>query len=167
MACTALMTGGCEAVVMGVAAPGIIKQDRVNLLNASYAAADTLSQQSKKTFSFDTPLHVSTLTEMVDMSVEHPKANPKVGQVLADQLRERFVQLGYTVPEGNYHGGGTGEVSGTYDIKDGTMTVHLTMTNHATREIVGVYDYALPVTYDIKKYMTRDANSMPVLPPIL
>src|SRR4051812_6367447 len=112
---------------MGVATPGIIKQDRVNLLNSSYAAADTLSQQSQKKFSNDIPLIVSDLQEIIDMSPKKPRSNPKVGQVLSGRLRERFVQLGYTVVDAGRYSGGTnsGEVSGTYELKDSRMNVAL------------------------------------------
>lgn len=154
---------------MGAAAPGIIKQKRVNLLNASYAAVEILVQKSGKDISTLTPVAVDDLTEMVDMDAQHPKANPKVGRVLSSQMRERFVQLGYTVldqttykPSSSY-----AQVSGSYRIKDGTMDVLLNMVDKTSGKIVATHSYSLPVTYDIKKYMTQDANSLPALPPLL
>lgn len=154
---------------MGVATPGIIKAKRVNLLNASYAAAETLSQQSQKKFEIEMPLIVSDLQEIIDLTPQRPKSNPKVGKVLSAQMRERFIQLGYTVVDENAYRGGNnfGDVSGTYELKDGTMTVLLTMKNHKTGRIAATYNYSLPITYDIKKYMTQDANSLPLMPPIL
>lgn len=163
----ALFLGGCPLFVAGVATPGIIHQDRVNLLNASYAAVDTLSTQTTKTFDLSTPLVIQKLVEIPDMAQKPVKMNPKVGDVLADQYRERFAQLGYNVVNiGHYPTGTFGEVSGSYEIKDGTMTIALRMTERKTGKLIGTYDYALPVTYDIKKYMTYNANSLPPLPPI-
>ena len=153
---------------MGVSAPSIIKQDRVNLLNASYAAADTMAQESQRKFSNDRPLVVADLQEIVDIAPQQPIAHPKVGQVLSAQLRDRFTQLGYIVTdETRATGSRFGEVSGTYELKDSRMTVHLRMVDHQTGRIVATHSYSLPITYDIRKYMTRSANSLPLMPPIL
>lgn len=164
----ALFLGGCPAFVMGVATPGIIHQDRVNLMNASYAAVDTLSQQTAKRFALETPLVVSNLVEIPDMAQKPVTMNPKVGSVLTEQIHDRFEQLGYNVVDaGRYPGAGTfGEITGSYEIKDGTMTVALRMMERKTGKLIGTYDYALPVTYDIKKYMTQKPNTLPPLPPL-
>lgn len=182
LVCAALIPGGCQVVAAGVAAPMIIQQKHVNLTNASYAAVDSLSQQAGKRFNKDWPLIVSDLREIVNapretivtdfqedvgMKPAPPIANPKVGRVLAEQMRSRFVQLGYKVSDADsYAGGGhgaLGEVSGTYEILYDTMTVSLKMTDRRTGEIITVYNYSLPVTYDIKKHMADSANILPPL----
>lgn len=165
----ALFLGGCEALVIGAATPGIIKAKRVNLLNASYAAAETLAQQSQKRLERDIPLIVLDLQEIPDTSKEPLIVNPKVGTVISSQMRERFIQLGYTVQDSGAYAGGRnyGEVSGTYELKNGTMTVQLKMIDLRNGRIVGSYNYSLPITYDIKKYMTQDAHSLPLMPPLL
>lgn len=164
--CTSLVLGGCEAVAMGVAAPMVIQQKHVNLLNSSYAAADILAQQTERRFARETPLVVSDLQEILDMNQKKIIANPKVGRVLSEQMRTRFIQLGYNVIDTDVYTGNakkSGEVSGTYEIKNGTMTVALRLKDRNSGKILGLHDYTLPVTYDIKKYMSGNANMLPPL----
>lgn len=163
MVSSVLLLGGCEAAILGAATPSIIKQKRVNLLNASYAAADTLVQQSGKRFPPGNSLVVADLQEIIDMSEEKPTANPKVGRVLSSQYRERFVQLGYGVPDD----GGAAELTGTYEFISDRMNVALSLRDAKSGRIITTYTYSLPMTYDIKKYMTRNANSLPAFPPLL
>lgn len=162
---SALFTGGCEVVAVGVATPMIIQQKHVNLTNASYAAADSISQQAGNRFSKERPLIVDDLQEIIDMNKTKPIASPKVGQVISAQMRDRFTQLGYkVVGEGvRTTGGAPGEVSGTYEFVSGTMIVALKLTDRGTGEVITLYNYSLPVTYDIKKYMPSNANMLPPL----
>jgi hypothetical protein len=179
----ALFTGGCEAVALGVATPMVIQQKHVNLTNASYAAADSISQQAGKRFAKERPLYVSDLQEIFHKNQPHPpganaedlidraltgepKPSPKVGQVLSAQMRDRFIQLGYKVVTSTaaQTGGALGLVSGTYEFVSGTMIVSLKLKDQGTGEIVTLYNYSLPMTYDIRKYMTGGEN---VLPPLL
>ncbi len=161
---SALLLGGCEVVALGVATPGLIQQKHVNLVNASYAAADTLSTQAGKKFSKSRPLIVSDLQEILDMNQKKVIANPKVGRVLSSQMRDRFMQLGYNVVDSaSYGGGNSGEVSGTYEFISGTMYVSLRMTDRSSGKVITLHNYSLPVTYEIKKYMASNANMLPPL----
>jgi len=164
--CSALALGGCQVVAAGVATPMVIQQKHVNLLNASYAAADALSMQSQKTFSKNRPLFIPNLQEILDTGKKPVIANPKVGEVLAGQMRTRFLQLGHNVADVPGYAGSTndaGEVSGTYEIAKNNMSVALRLTDRTTGRILATYTYTLPVTYDIKKYMTKSANMLPPL----
>jgi hypothetical protein len=165
--CAILALGGCEAVIMGVATPGIIAQKRVNLLNSSYAAAEILAQRAGKRLPHETVLIVSDLQEIPDTRQKPVITSPKVGQVIGGQIRERFFQLGYNVVDTVHSSGGYAEVHGTYEIKDGTMRVELYVTDRSKGGLVTSYGYSLPATYDITKYMTRSANSLPPLPPLI
>lgn len=164
MVTSSILLAGCEAVAIGVATPMVVQQKHVNLANASYAAADTLAQQTEKRFTKERPLVVEDLQEIIDMNQKKIITNPKVGRVLSEQMRTRFVQLGYNVVDaGSYHGtaASMGVVSGTYEFVHSTMNVSLRMTDKKTGRIISVYDYSLPVTYEIKKYMTGNANMLP------
>ncbi len=164
--CSALALGGCQVVAAGVATPMVIQQKHVNLLNASYAAADALSMQSQKTFSKNRPLVISDLQEILETNKKGVVANPKVGEVLAGQMRTRFLQLGHNVADMPGYAGSmndAGAVSGTYEIAKNTMSVALQLTDRTTGKILATYTYSLPVTYDIKKYMTKSANMLPPL----
>lgn len=172
---TAPLLGGCEAVMIGIAAPMVIKQKHVNLVNASYAAADILSQQAGKRFPRDQVMMVSDLREIINNSRERMVTNPKVGRVVSRQLRERFVQLGYNVVDADSYSGGMprGEVTGTYEILDGTISISLKLVDRNTEQVITTYAYSLPVTYEIKKYMSPQQKffepfpNMPALPPLI
>lgn len=165
MLCSALALTGCQVVAAGVATPMIIQQKHVNLTNASYAAADTLAQQAGKQLPKERPLIVSNLQEIIDMNQKKPIASPKVGIVMSEQMRDRFTQLGYNVVQSPVYQGGAApaEVSGTYEFVSGTMNVALRLTDRASGRVITLYNYSLPMTYDIKKYMSANANMLPPL----
>lgn len=156
-------------MVASVATPMIIQQKHVNLVNASYAAVDSIVQQSGKRLVLERPLVVSGLQEIVDTSKEKPIRHPAVGQVLSEQMRDRFLQLGYDVVSSPvYQGGGAPvELSGTYEFVksglNGTMVVSLRLTDRSNGKLITVYNYSLPVTYEIRKHMTGNANMLPPL----
>lgn len=166
---SALALGGCMPLAVGVATPMIIQQEHVNVTNASYAAVDSMVQQSGKRLTRERPLVVLTLLEIVDTTKDKAIEHPKVGKVLSEQMRDRFLQLGYNVVESPaYRGSGPMEVSGTYEfvssgILSGKMVVSLRLTDRATGHLVTVYNYSLPVTYEIKKHMTGNAHMLPPL----
>lgn len=165
---SSIMLCGCEAFLMGVATPGIIAQKRVNLLNSSYAAAEILAQRAGKQLTMDIPVVVSDLSEIVDRSGKTRIENPKLGRVIGGQVRDRLFQLGYNIVDSVVDSSrGYAEVSGSYEIREGTMFVTLRLHDHRSGRLISDYNYSLPVTYDIKKYMTSNANSMPAMPPLI
>lgn len=161
-----LVLSGCEAAV-GVATPMIWPNKKVNVLNASYAAADILAQKSQTRFSRLDPLVLYDPNEIPDLSNDPVLTNPKVGVLLGSQLRERFTQLGYTLvePQTVPDLKKAGRVEGTYSLKDGVMKVALKMYGSKDR-LVATHDYTLPITYDIKRHMTRSAHGLPPIPPL-
>jgi hypothetical protein len=166
-----LLLAGCNYLVAGVAAPMVIQQKEVNLANSSYAAADTLSVQADGwRFDKNAPLLVPDLTETVPEG-QGPGRNPKLGQVIAGQIRTRLTDLGYNIIDmERYAGGGTpgGEVSGVYEITSSgfasrRMNVSLTFRDSRSGRAIGSYQYSLPVTYDIRKYMANGELAVPKL----
>lgn len=156
-----LLIGGCEAVAIGVATPMVVRQNHVNLANASYAAADELVYRAGNSLNKDRFLVVGDLQEILDMNQKKIIANPKLGKVMSEQMRTRFMQLGYTVASTGPASDGPVEVTGTYEIVHSTMTVSLRMKDHKNGRTIALYDYSLPVTYEIKKYMADNANMLP------
>lgn len=152
---------GCEAVALGVATPMAIQQKRVNLTNSSYAAADVLAQQTGKKMPKSMPLMVSELQQIIDINEKGAKPSPKLGRVITEQIQTRFAQLGYNVvdaPPAFVSARQPGaEVIGTYEIVksgfNGTLNVSLKVRDNGRGKIIGLYDYSLPATYDIRKYM--------------
>ena len=163
--------GGCGQLLMaGVAAPSILKQEKVNLANATHASADILAQQSQKLFDRQNNLLiVSDLEEDVDLSQKPVVENPQIGKVIAGQMRTRFIKLGYNIFENSHTQGSKNPavVTGIYAIRGNRINVYVRMTNQKTGEILGIHEYSLPMTYDIKKYMTRGEDDFPLIPHII
>jgi len=162
-----LMLGGCEAAAIGVATPMVIQQKRVNLLNTSYAAADVLAQQTGKKMPKSMPLMVSDFQEIIDLNQKGTKPSPKLGAVLREQIETRFAQLGYNIvdaPPAYVSARQPGaEVIGTYEIVksgfNGTVNISLKVRDNTKGKIIGLYDYSLPMTYDLRKY-TPDGDGL-------
>ena len=159
----ALLCGGCNPYTLGMAAaPMMVKTKHVNLLHASYAAADVLSTQTKQRFDRARPLAIMPFTEIVD---ENRKPvvlrNPKLGAVMTDQVRTRFVQLGYRVVE-ETGSAPSGIVTGVYEIIGNDLAVRLRLKDAKTGELYGMYDYWMPVTSDIWRYMDERGGGIPL-----
>ncbi len=164
--------GGCNPIVIGgLAAPKILAQEKVNLLNSSFAAMDILVQQSQGYFPVGTPLVVSDPIEIIDTDRKVVLEHQKVGSVLGIQYLNRLTQLGYNARHGAAHANkGQGLIEGVYQIKaadlgGGQMSVSLRMKD-ANGKVIARHDYALPLTYDIKRYMTRGKDQAPPMPPL-
>lgn len=167
-----LALGGCHPLFLGgVAAPKMLQQEKVNLLNSSYAAMDVLVQQSQGYYSVGTPLTVSDPVEMPDLERKQTLENRRIGEILATQYVGRLTQLGYDAkrgPAGAHKG--LGHIEGVFQIKTGDFTlgkvwISLRMLD-ANGKVVGRHDYSLPLTYDVKRYMTRGKDQMPPMPPL-
>lgn len=164
-----LLLGACGLTIIGASAPSILKQEKVNLANASHASADILAHQSQKRFDReDNLLIVSDLVEDLDFS-KNSLANPEIGKVIAGQMRTRFLTLGYNIFESTRTQGSKNpaSVTGTYNIRGKRLNVYVRMTNTRTGEVLGVHEYSLPLSYDIKKYMARDKTTLPPIPHII
>lgn len=182
--CAAAFLPGCEAVVIGAATPMIIKQERINLTNSSYAAVDILTQQSSHKLDRSKPLRLLPLEEIIvkpgkDMwgnQKPTPEFNPKLGRVLSEQMLARFIQLGYIEASLAHSRNGTSgwepapitasgyELGGTYQIINKVMHISLRLSDRDSGKILSAYDYNLPVTYDIRQHMhDGDATMAPLL----
>lgn len=168
----ALGLGGCNPIFLGaVAAPKILDQEKVNLLNSSFAAIDVLMQQAQKKVRPEDIIIVADPVEERDPEkLKTSLMNPRIGEVLGIQYYNRLTQLGYTRAKRSNVRPGAGQVflEGAYQIKTndfgaGQMSVTLHLID-AQGNIVGRHDYSLPMTYDIKKYMTRGENTPPAMP---
>lgn len=167
-----LALGGCHPLFLGgVAAPKMLQQEKVNLLNSSYAAMDILVQQSQGYYSVGTPLIVSDPVEMKDPERKQTLENRRIGEVLSTQYVGRLTQLGYNAKRGSADvPNGHGHIEGVFQIKDGDFTlgkvwISLRMLD-AKGKVIARHDYSLPLTYDVKRYMARGKDQMPPMPPL-
>lgn len=156
----ALLCGGCNPYTLGMAAaPMMVKTKHVNLLHASYAAVDVLVSQTQQKFSRDRTLAIMPFTEIVDESREVVLRNPKLGAIMTDQVQTRFTQLGYKVVES---APASGIVTGVYEVVGDNLAVRLRLKDSKTGELYGMYDYWMPVTSDIRRYMDERSVAIPL-----
>lgn len=168
-----LLAGGCGPVVIGTTAAKLLDQERVNVLNNSYAMADILSERSSRQISKSDRLSVRDLQDISDVNRKDlfgepvkTQQYPALGRTLAEQMRVRFVQLGHNVVDASSIGqqrNDGAEVSGTYQIVDKKLFVTLRMRNLKNDTLITVHEYSLPVTYDLKRVMTPDREILPPL----
>lgn len=156
--CAALL-GGCNPTTVGIAAsPLFVEGQQTNLLGTSYAAADQLSVQTKQRVPTSSTLRLMPLEEIPMQRNNKTVHNPKLGQLMTDQLHARFQQLGYQMVEGDARG----QVSGLYEVIGKQLAVRLRMTDGRTGDHVGQYDYWMPITSDIRRYMNPNSGGIPV-----
>ena len=155
----ALLAGGCNPTTVGIAAtPLFVKGDSVNLLNASYAAADELSVRTQQRLPKSSTLTVLPFEEIVHKDGEKVLTNPKLGALMADQIRARFIQLGYQVVEQ----GGAGQVTGLYEVIGRDLAIRLRVRNGSGDALYTQSDYWLPITSDIRRHMNPNSGGVPI-----
>jgi hypothetical protein len=156
--CASLL-GGCNPTTVGIAAsPLFIEGQQTNLLNVSYAAADALSVQTKQKVPVYSTLRIVPLEEIPHKRHQKTVNNPQLGLVMTDQLHARFQQLGYQMVDGD----ATGQVSGLYEVIGKQLAVRLRMTDGRTGAHIGQYDYWMPITSDVRRYMDPNSGGIPL-----
>jgi hypothetical protein len=156
--CAALI-GGCNPTTVGIAAsPLFIEGDQTNLLNVSYAAADALSVQTKPRVPNYSTLRITQLEEIPHKRHQKTVRNQQLGKVMTDQLHARFQQLGYQMVDGD----AKAQVSGLYEVIGKQLAVRLRMTDGRTGAHIGQYDYWMPITSDLRRYMDPNSGGIPI-----
>ncbi len=84
----ALFLSGCTASILD----NTFNEKTVNLKEISYGASDMLIQQASARINSDTPLEISSFTD-----IDSPAEITSFGRVVSGQVAARFVQLGYNV----------------------------------------------------------------------
>lgn len=146
---------------------------KVDVQQRSYEAADVLVRQASNALSLDTPIIVGTLSDINRFENSTP-----LGRLIPEQVGTRLAQLGYNVQEVklrksinvNNDLGTSGEfltsrdpedisseqqagavVTGTYTIATKNVMINLRMVDTQTRRVLGAYDYTMPVNSDIRQ----------------
>ncbi len=156
----AFFVGGCELVAMGVATPMIVQQNRVNLANSSYATVDILVHQAGKALSRTEALAVSPLEELIDLNRPGAIPSPELGEVITQQMKDRFVQLGYNVQSSGVI---KAELRGTYRLVHNKVEFHVRLIDRKSGRIMGTTDYTLPLVYDLRRYTSGGQTMLPPL----
>lgn len=143
-----------------------------NVAESSYGAADMLVQQSRSFITQQTPLEIGVLTDL-----DNPNERTNFGQIVAEQIASRFVQLGYTVSAPSGSGAppgmdamGTGQpagmmgmpgravITGRYAVARDEVLVNLRIVEADNGKVLAAYDYNVPKTRDVRELVKSQAD---------
>ncbi len=159
------LAGCMNPSVVGTAATSLIYGgESVNLANATYAAVDNLTVQTKQRFDRNSPLIVERLVEIPRIRNDKKVTNPKLTDLMTEQIRTRFMQLGYNVVDTTTSTGAKsqGVVFGSYEAYTKTLTVRLQMKDRSSGQLLGLQVYSLPITGDIRRHMDPYSGGIPL-----
>ncbi|HRQ61661.1 MAG TPA: FlgO family outer membrane protein [Alphaproteobacteria bacterium] len=161
IACS-LLAGGCTAAMMLQNAKyQFLSEEEVNLLDINYAAADYIVGQARGSLTSNSIVLSKPLTES-----QNPLAPSKFGKVIPEQVAARMVQLGYKVkaagdvPETRRHF----ILTGSYLRGQTTVTVSLRLLDSATEQMMGAYDYVIPINEEIDALLQPQPTVMRGVP---
>jgi hypothetical protein len=168
---------GCQAAAVGsTATPIIFQKKHVNLVNASYAAIETLIQKSNVRLDRNEPFVVHPLNEVIhklqDDGTGIPrvtrKPNPNLGKALTNRMTTRVREMGYNVVPSDTSPRTGVEVNGIFDLyggyflgRDQKMKVTLQLSDIATKRVISEHDFIIPVTDEVREYMDSDNVYLP------
>lgn len=174
---SAAILPGCERLTMATTATPIIFQKRhVNLVNATYAATETLLQKTSVRLDKNAPFVVQPLREIVHNPEDDgtgiprlkPKPNPNLGKALTNRITTRTRELGYNIVKSEVSPRSGVELNGIYDLyggqflgRDQKMKVTLQLTDIASKQVIGEHDFIIPVTDEVREYMDSDNVHLP------
>lgn len=174
---SAVLLPGCEKLAMGTTATPILFQKRhVNLVNATYAATETLVQQTPVRLDRNAPFVIHPLREILhnpeDDGSGIPRmkreANPNLGKAMTNRITTRLRELGYNVVKAETAPRAGLEINGIYDIyggqilgRDQKMKVTLQLSDIATKKVISESDFIIPVTDEVREYMDSGNVHLP------
>lgn len=157
LALLGLGLSGCTAVALLQSSKyRFLSDEEVNLLDINYAAADYIVGQARGVLTSNSLILTKPLSES-----ENPLAPSKFGRLIPDQVAARMVQLGYKVkasstPEARRHF----ILTGSYLTAETTVTVSLRLLDSETEQMMGTYDYIIPINEDIEGLITPEPAAM-------
>ncbi len=160
----AVLLAGCNQVVTTGAAAGvnyIFDRPEVNLAEKSYAATDYLMQQGGNFINKRDQVKVMPLRNYAA-----PDLSTRIGRVISKHVGERLQQLGYQVDVVHVSQNIENDfpyvdiqptdnpdfiMSGTYYNDHHELDVKLRLMNARTGELVGQFDYSMPMSWEIQR----------------
>lgn len=150
-ACLAMLpVTGCTAVaLLDTASRNIFLREDVNLVEKNYAAADYLAGLTRATVNKIVPIEVGSLQHANQIGM-----SSAFGEVIPNQIGARFAQLGYNVvtpldDASKPTSKRTVLLTGTYLPSGQTAEVNLRLVEKSSGRLLGAYDYAIPINYEI------------------
>lgn len=147
------------AAIGGYSAYKKLTED-AQLLQKNYSAADYLASRTKDFVSKNDLILPSPL-----VNVDFPDAEPtEFGIVMAEQLAERFAQLGYNIylPDTAELPPSTSQMKDSISLKgaykpdgyiltNGDVRVTLRVVDNKNRRVIETFSYFVPLTYDVAR----------------
>jgi TolB-like protein len=176
----ALLLAGCNIAAIGggvVGANYLFDRPDVNLAEKSYAATDYLMQQGGNFVTKRDQIKVMPLRNYAE-----PQLSTRIGRVISKHIGERLQQLGYQVDVVHVSQNIENDfpyvdiqptdnpdfvMSGTYFNDHHKLDVKLRLFNAKTGELVGQFDYNMPMSHEIQRMsrpkpkITRTTNNQP------
>lgn len=154
-----LTLAGCTAVAREVRRFPENFNPPVNVVEYNYAAADALVGQARERVTLNDSISIGILQPM---NLKPEEKTPPLGQVIADHIGNRLVQLGYKVQES----GGNAVINGSYTIAPYDILVNLRMVEVSSGRVVAATDYRLPLGSETYELLNRDVFfGKPITPP--
>lgn len=150
------LTAGCTAAVLLKEAGDYIMLGDVNIQEKNYIAADYLAGLTRNTLNKRQIIVPEPL-----MHANNTGMSSAFGAVVSEQVAARFAQLGYTVriedkntPAAQKLNPKKGvSLGGTYLPNSSRANISLRLIDRATGQMLGAYDYSLPVNNEVDKLM--------------
>jgi len=157
--CALLGGSGCTAAFLDMGAHDIFVQERINLSEKNYAAADYLIQQAHGYIGKYAYIKAEPLTDIIQ-----PDMASTFGKMIPEQIGVRLSQLGYRVnldrvalaEDTNYlRPADMGDkqpdfiLSGSFMRARTDMAVSVRLIDPHNNQVVAVFDYKLPLTREI------------------
>ncbi|MCD8498025.1 MAG: hypothetical protein LRZ85_08100 [Alphaproteobacteria bacterium] len=138
-----------------------LSEEDVNLLDVNYAAADYIIGQARGSVTSNSLILTQPLTES-----QNPAATSKFARVIPEQVAARMVQLGYKVKASPRAGMAEPEtrrhfiLTGTYLPGETTVTVSLRLIDSVSEQMMGAYDYIIPINEEIDALIAPEPVAM-------
>lgn len=161
----ALLTTGCTmATLLENAKYRFVRDQDVNLLDTNYAAADYIVGQARGSITSNSLILTAPLKES-----QNPLATSKFARLIPEQVAARMVQLGYKVKATPRDDGTSAPetrrhfiLTGTYLVGVNNVTINLRLLDSETEQMMGAYDYVIPIDEEIDELVTPEPTAMRV-----
>ncbi len=168
--CTTSLTG-CNNVLRDLEHFPELFDPKVNVTEYNYAAADDLVSQTKGNLPLSAPIAVGVL---YPTNLKSGEKTPPFGQVTAEQIATRFVNLGYNVRdlgvnlqesaslsergwlERATNAGADVILVGNYTISDYDVLLNVRLVDAKGGRILGATNYRVPLGSDTYRLLNRD-----------
>jgi len=147
---------------------GVFQDPKVNLKSKNYAAADFMYQEIKDKIPLGGVIVAKPLGE-----VDNPSVTSPFGLYIPEGVGQRFQSLGYknvilydVAPYGNKslypkpasYNSPDYILNGYYAVKPKTVDVYLRIVDARSKEVVGTFDYTMPLSREIRKMSENETR---------